>query len=101
MRTGIVDLYLSMKNKELENKAPTRKKLVEIKENIKRKSIEKDIPKKKKLTPALDSTSINIFKFRKLDKKENIILKKLQKIRKYIEKFQSKSRVKFVKINKK
>ena len=87
-----------MKNKELESKVPTRKKLGEIKESMKR-TIEKEITKKKKLTPALDSTSINIYKFRKLDKKENIILKKLQKRRKMIEKFKSKPRPGKTKIN--
>ena len=37
-----------MKNKELESKVPTRKKLGEIKESIKR-TIKKEITKKKKL----------------------------------------------------
>jgi len=61
----------SLKNKELENKLPTKKELIKS------------------------------FRFRKLDKNENILMKKLQKRRKIIEKFKSKTQTNHVKKNKK
>jgi hypothetical protein len=98
---GISFIISSLKNKELENKLPTKNELIRSRESYRAQENSPKLPRKNRITPGLNTTSPNIFRFKKLDKNEKIVMKKLLKRRKIIEKFKSKSQTQTKHVKKK